>query len=291
MKQWLLGLALAVISVAAAIPEAEAAKRVGGGKNTGVQRNVTSAPPASAPAKPGQTSQMNQSTPAQQPASGFARWAPMLGGLALGGLIASMFGGSAALGMLVNALLIGALVFGVILLFRALSQRRQGGQASGLRYQGASLGNETVAAPPPSQLSGFDLGAAAPARAPQVPAGFDAAAFARGAKMNFLKLQMANDTGNVEEVREFTTPEMFAELSADVAARKGERQHTEVVALEAEVLEVVTEGDMHWASVRFSGAVRESAGQLPEGFAEVWNLAKPVDGSSGWVLAGIQQMH
>ena len=33
------------------------------------------------------------------------------------------------------------------------------------------------------------------------------------------------------------------------------------------------------------------AGAAPAGFEEIWNLVKPVDGSSGWQLAGIQQMH
>ena len=43
--------------------------------------------------------------------------------------------------------------------------------------------------------------------------------------------------------------------------------------------------------MRFSGTVTEAPGAAPEAFAEVWNLVKPADGSSGWLLAGIQQMH
>jgi predicted lipid-binding transport protein (Tim44 family) len=43
--------------------------------------------------------------------------------------------------------------------------------------------------------------------------------------------------------------------------------------------------------VRFSGLVRETPGAAPASFEEVWNLMKPADGSSGWLLAGIQQMH
>ena len=35
---------------------------------------------------------------------------------------------------------------------------------------------------------------------------------------------------------------------------------TEVVDLAAEVLEVTTEGDRHWASVRFTGTLREGGG-------------------------------
>jgi predicted lipid-binding transport protein (Tim44 family) len=81
---------------------------------------------------------------------------------------------------------------------------------------------------------------------------------------------------------------MFAELARE-RAQAG--QQTDVLSLDAQLLEVATEGDKHWASVRFSGQVRETAGSEPAAFSEVWHLAKPVDGSSGWLLAGIQQMH
>ena len=307
MKQWLVGVAIAALGVAIAIPEAEA-KRVGGARSSGAQRSITSTPPSSVPAKPGQTSQMNQAAPSQQPAapagatapvgaaqpaSGLGRWLPMLGGLAAGGLLASMLGGSGALGGIVMAvLMIGLLAVGGMFLMRMLAQRNAPAPAPAtgpMQYSG--LGSETVAAPPPSQAAGFDRGSVAPAPAPRVPAGFDAAGFARGAKMNYLKLQMANDSGNLDEIREFTTPEMYEELARDVAARGGAKQHTEILSLEADVLEVVTEGATHWASVRFTGAERSGTGQPSEAFEEVWNLSKPVDGSGGWVLAGIQQMH
>ena len=120
-----------------------------------------------------------------------------------------------------------------------------------------------------------------------VPAGFDANGFLRAAKLNFLKLQAANDAGRLEEIREFATEELYEALKSDLA----ERGQTEVTGLDADLLEIATEGDQHWASVRFSGTVRESPGAVPEAFAEVWNLVKPADGSSGWLLAGIQQMH
>jgi predicted lipid-binding transport protein (Tim44 family) len=127
--------------------------------------------------------------------------------------------------------------------------------------------------------------------ASNLPAGFDAAGFLRGAKVNFVKLQLANDRGRLEEIREFTTDEMFAELERDVAERRGQSQQTDIEGLEADLVDLATEGDRHWASVRFSGRARESRGVDAVDFAEVWNLVKPADGSSGWLLAGIQQMH
>jgi predicted lipid-binding transport protein (Tim44 family) len=108
--------------------------------------------------------------------------------------------------------------------------------------------------------------------------------------MNFIKLQLANDARELEAIREFTSEEFFAEIEKEVLARAG-KQETEITALEAELLELAEEKGRFWASVRFSGMEREAPGGAPAAFEEVWHLAKPADGSSGWLLAGIQQMH
>ncbi len=258
----------------------------------GAQRNVTSAPPAAAPAKPAQQQAAPAAAPQQRrcrrnPQAGSRRWAPMLGGLALGGALAWLMGANGMGGLMVGMLLVALLVFAGIFIVRMLAQKR--GETP-QRVQYAGMGSETVAAPPPSQTAGFDA-QPAPAAASGIPAGFDVAGFLRGAKLNYMKLQIANDQGNLDELREFTTDELFEELKKDVAARGGAKQQTDVMALNADLLEVVTEADRHWASVRFSGTLRESPGDAPQGFEEVWNLAKPVSGAGGWQLAGIQQMH
>jgi predicted lipid-binding transport protein (Tim44 family) len=260
--KWLFGLSLLALGVVLALPEAEA-RRFGGGRSIGIQRNVQKAPPAATPAKPAQ----QQAAPASN-----SKWGPILGGLALGGMLAYLFSGNGLGGLLLIALL----AFAAVMAFRLLAQRRA---PAPQRMQYAGFGSETVVAPPPSQPMGGRL---------QAPAGFDAEAFVRGAKTNFIKLQLANDAGAMEEIREFTTDQMFAELRST----RGERgQQTDVVSLEARLLEVATEGEKYWASVAFSGLVRETPGSEPAAFSEVWHLAKPVDGSSGWLLAGIQQMH
>jgi predicted lipid-binding transport protein (Tim44 family) len=210
---------------------------------------------------------------------------PILGGLALGGLLGAMFADSPILSTILSAMLIGLLVFAALALIRMLRAPRA--EARPLQYAG--LGSETVAAPPPSQATGFDVRAAAGVPRAGIPAGFDVTGFLRAAKSNFIKLQIANDTGKLDELREVTTPEMYAVLSEDLRSRGA--QQTDVVTLNADLLEVATEGERHWASVRFSGLVSEAPGAAPASFEEVWNLSKPVDGSSGWQLAGIQQMH
>jgi predicted lipid-binding transport protein (Tim44 family) len=289
MNRLVLGFAAALLCVAFAATEADAA-RLGGARSVGTQRNITSAPPASVPAKPAQAQQAAAPATAAQPAaaSGMSRWMPLLGGLALGGALGWLMGANGMGGMMVGLLLVGLLAFAAMFVIRMLMQKRE--EASPQRLQYASMGSETVAAPPPSQAAGFEAPAARPVAA-NIPAGFDVAGFLRGAKLNYMKLQIANDQGNLEELREFTSDDLFEELKKDVQARGAAKQQTDVLALNADLLEVVTEGDKHWASVRFSGTVRESPGEAPTGFEEVWNLAKPVSGTQGWQLAGIQQMH
>jgi predicted lipid-binding transport protein (Tim44 family) len=287
MKSTFVAVLAAVMCAVLVVPEAEA-KRLGGARSSGAQRSVASTPPAAAPAKPAQQAAAPASSPAAaqpQPATGFAKWAPLLGGLALGGALGWLMGANGMGGLMVGLMLVALLVFAGIFVVRMLTQKRGEGPQ---RIQYAGMGTETVAAPPPSQSAGFEAQPVPPAR---VPAGFDVAGFLRGAKLNYMKLQIANDQGNLDELREFTTDELFEELKKDVLARGGAKQQTDVMALNADLLEVVTEGDRHWASVRFSGSLRESPGEAPQGFEEVWNLAKPVSGQGGWQLAGIQQMH
>jgi predicted lipid-binding transport protein (Tim44 family) len=125
---------------------------------------------------------------------------------------------------------------------------------------------------------------------PSVPAGFDSEAFLRNAKVYFVRLQAAWDVGNVEDIREFTTPEMFAEVRVDLASRGTQPNQTDVVQLNAELLGVEERANEYFASVRFSGLIREEPGAAAEPFVEVWNLSKANRAGEGWLLAGIQQV-
>jgi predicted lipid-binding transport protein (Tim44 family) len=281
MRKIVIALAALLIGGAIVIGDAEAA-RLGGGRSLGAQRSIARTPPASAPAKPAQqAAPQQQPAPAQaapqpQPQGGFlSRWGPLLGGLALGGLLGSLFGGSGLGGVLL--LVLGALA--VLMVVAAL--RRRGSQSQPVQFAGF---NERAAVPAEQPA------ATGTAAAPRVPDGFDTATFLRGAKINFVKLQLANDSGDLEQIREFTTTEMFDALAGEIRGRAGAQQ-TDIASLDAELLDVASERDRHWASVRFSGVSREAPGAPAENFEEVWNLVKPADGSSGWLLAGIQQVH
>lgn len=123
-----------------------------------------------------------------------------------------------------------------------------------------------------------------------VPADFDTPAFLRYSKTYFIRLQAAWDKADIDDIREFTTPEMFAELRMQIQERGASANHTDVLTLDAQLLGIENSGADYLASVRFSGMIRESENASAEPFAEVWNLTKPVSGQGGWTLAGIQQV-
>ena len=258
------------------------AKRVGGGASIGTQRTIT--PPAAAkPPAQQQAPAATPATPAPQP-SGMSRWLGPLAGLAIGAGLASMFMGNGmggAFGSILLFLAIGAAVF---LAFRMLRSKPQGAP---LQYAGAgapaSLGMR------PDISTGFGGGAATAPAARQFPPDFDAAQFEHHAKLNFTRLQAANDKGDLTTMRDFMAPELYAQVEADSKARGDAPQQTDVVTLNAEVLEVVTEGNVYVATVRFSDMIREESNAGAQPFSELWHLEKPVNGSSGWLISGIQQ--
>ena len=271
---------LAVLAVAAlAMTDEALAARLGGGRGLGAQRQL------SAPQRQATPPSQQQPAGAAQPGN---RWLGPLAGLAAGlglGWLFAQGGFASFFGVLLMALLAGAVV---MVLMRALGRSPSPG--SHLQYSG--MGDETVPAPPPSQRLG-DAGVRPDFRSQfvsNIPPNFDVDAFTREAKRNFLRLQEANDRGDLVRLRQVTTQEMFDALK-DEAGAHARGQQTDVVRLDASLLEVVTESELHWASVRFSGSIREDAKAPAEPFEEIWNLCKPVSGSSGWLLAGIQQTH
>ncbi len=292
MKRLWTVLLAAFLATGLVLTDAEA-KRLGGGKSLGMQRDQVikrDAAPSQAPAAPSQNAAApaRPGTAAPAPASGMSRWLGPIAGLAAGLGLAALFshlGLGEGFGTFVMLLL---LIAGAVFLFRMLRRRMQA-PSSPLQYAGVGREPTTAPAYAPSAAMPGSAGAAPSQPAASIPAGFDAEGFLRHAKLNFLRLQAAHDAGNLDDIREFTTPEMFAEIRLDLQDRGASNQQTDVVTLNAELLDVSEEGQRYLASVRFHGAIREDKDAVPAPFNEVWHLAKPKEGG-GWVIAGIQQV-
>jgi len=291
---------LAVGLSVAVVDTAEAAKRLGGGKSVGMQRDMNTPKPANT----------NNATPAQTPgapnaaaapataatgaaAAGSRSWLGPVAGIAAGlGLaaLASHLGFGEELASFLLIALVVMVALGVLGFFmRKRAQQAMGGNRMAYAPAGAGLGQQ------PAVNRGYDVqmpaggaSVAAPTAARAWPAGFDAEGFARNAKVQFIRLQAAHDAGDLDDIRQFTTPEMFAEIRMDLAESK-ERGRNDVEQLDAEVLDV-EEGLMTYTvSVRFEGRIRDLDTQAVDTFREIWHLSKPRNGEGGWVIAGIQQ--
>ncbi len=293
MKRLMIAAFAAVVGLGMMLPDAEA-KRLGGGGSIGMKRQATPAPTAPATAgKPAAAPAAAAAPGAAAKPAGMSRFLGPLAGLAAGLGIAALlshFGlGEGMADMLLILALVGVAFFAVRWLMRKRTPE------AGMQYAGAGATNAPGNVAPtnftPAQFESSGVGAgataaAAPAR--NIPADFDVEGFLRQAKLNFVRLQAANDRGDMDDIREFTAPELFAEIKMQYQERGNKHQETDVIQLNAELLEVVTEDNRHIASVHFSGQLRED-NAAPEAFAENWHLVKPVDGSRGWNVAGIQQ--
>ncbi len=311
MKNWLVGV-MVVALVGATLPSISEAKRLGGGKSSGMQRDMPArtapdAPPAK-PAAPAQGAQ--QATPAQAGAAPAAAaqkrsWMGPIAGLAAGLGIAALMShlgmGEAFGNFLMLALLGVAAVFLVMFLLRRFGPKAQTPAMAGA---GAGAGGAQVAWPKAAESSAQPMQRTAePAFSPTpvttpaaasrafVPAAFDSDSFARIAKEIFIRLQAANDAADLDDLRRFTTPELFASLRLDIQERGPSAQHTDVTRIDTEVLDVVSEDDRQVVSVRFSGELVEEKGATPAPFNEVWHLVKPHDDSRSWAIAGIEQLN
>ena len=262
-------------------------------------------------------------TPARRP------WGGILGGLAAGlGLawLANSLGLGAGFANILVMILIGVLVLGAIAMFRARRQQPAAAGAYGgyggfpgstadapatpRQYNPMKVGNDASARPwedetIPAQgtAGGIRIGSGldAPRGALEgsqnwgVPPGFDTAGFLQAAKRNFVTLQDAWDRSDFSTLRSMMTDEMLTEIRSQISSRDQQgasdpSQRTEVEMLEAQLLGIEELQTEYMASVEFSGMIREepSAGASP--FREVWNMVKPKDGGSGWLVAGVQAL-
>lgn len=298
------GLAALVLALGTTMAFDVEAKRLGGAKSSGMQRQQTTQPatPANTPGSPAQAAPAaGAAAAAAAPAAAAAKrsWMGPIAGLAAGiGLmaLASHFGFGEAMANFMMMMLLGLVVLAVIgFVMRNRMARNATPAAAGVGAAGrtgGSFGGGFGSQPAGGTRIGSALGgvSAAAAQPSAIPADFDAAGFARNATQQFLALQSANDARDLQRLRDYLTPEMFEQVREDLEARGDAPQQTQVFGLNAQVLEVVEEGDRYIVSVRFTGGIRDQAHADTEDLDEVWHLTKPRTGFGGWVVAGIQQV-
>lgn len=285
------------------------AARFGGGSfgrqslNVGRMRSPAAAP-AQRQAAPARQAPQQQGANAARPGS---RFGGMLGGallgLGLGALLSHMGIGGDMAGMISTILMITLIYFAAKMVFRMFSRKQQQPAYQPPVYPGygqtpQDLGNTPQIGEALANPAAFDAQQPVSSAMPDagqpltwdIPADFDVASFIRSAKAYYIRMQAAWDKANIDEIHALTTPEMFAEMKLQLQERGASPNVTDVVSIEAELLGIETIGDEYFASVKFSGTVRENSQADLTAFSEVWNLTRPLSGKEGWVLAGVQQL-
>jgi predicted lipid-binding transport protein (Tim44 family) len=322
MKKFLASMLIAVTALSA-VTEAFA-RPVGGGRSFGRQsqsvRQMRAPAPAPAPAPYNQPSYQRPApapmAPQQIPQRRPSMWKGILGGALLGlglGALFSHFGiGGAMASALSSILMILLLVFAVMFIVRMFRRKNDAATpansafsgfnqepmpasatpeiGSGLNQSGSSWQPNAYQGGYSQPGAGVSLNKGSGHQQWGVPEGFDTEAFLRHAKASFIRMQAAWDRGDIADLREFTAPEVLAELQLQIQERGGNQDYTEVVSIDSQLLGIETTERDYLASVQFNGMIRNAPGAPAEPYVEVWNLSKPLVGNGGWVLAGIQQI-
>jgi predicted lipid-binding transport protein (Tim44 family) len=303
-KKTIAALVVSLTTLTLIAPLADA-RSLSGGKSSGRQSTNYSqrqTPPAQTAPQPQRAAPVPTQSP--QPAAAAQpqrnRWLGPLAGIAAGLGIASLlshFGMGAALAESVGSMLLIA----VVVMAGLFLWRRMRGNESPLRAAGVNQRQpnfdphawQSTAQPQATDATFAEQLAASKNATPtwSIPADFDVDNFLRGAKVFFIRLQAAWDKVDLEDIREFTTAEMFAEIKLQLNERGAEVNVTDVMSVNAELLGIEDTARDQLASVRFTGTLRPAPDAPVEAFDEVWNLTKSSNKTTSWMLAGIQQAH
>jgi predicted lipid-binding transport protein (Tim44 family) len=271
---------------------AEAA-RLGGGKSFGSSPSYQRSAPAPTPSPT--SPQVSPSQPAQQrPVAGPApspmgRWGGMLGGLLMGGLIGSLlFGGAHAYGGpgLMDLVILGG---GLFLLYRFIRARRMATEspsaAAPMSFdRGPAQGWGSSGYAPSSEP------ATTVADQPALPPGFDADEFLKGAKVIYARLQASWDKRDLDDIRQFTSPEVCTEIEHQ-AQKDPTPGQTELLLINPRILEVREVDNQTVVSVFYDVMMRENGAEMAKQVREVWHFNRDArKPETFWVLEGIQQV-
>lgn len=117
---------------------------------------------------------------------------------------------------------------------------------------------------------------------------FDHAAFVNGSREHYRKLQGAWNHNELETIREYVSPGLFDDLSAERAKLEGE-QHTDVMYVDAEIVRADHNATSAQLSLQFSGRYRDAAEGVEEDITDVWHLERDLtQPNAPWLIVGIQ---
>lgn len=219
--------------------------------------------------------------PPPAPVTGVRPFGGMFAGLALGALLPAA--GARWWAVVLAAVLFAAALALVVGLTRARSRVARRRFEPPRAYDTTLLGQEAYH--PVHRAEGLK-----PAAAVTGPPDVDARAWLAAARALYERLQQAWDGADLEQLRASTTPELFEQLRTEIEARAEQPRRTEVVTLNAVLLDLRPDGDGLLASVEFAAMEREQAWAGARPSREIWNFIGRRDAPEQLRLAGIQEL-
>ena len=274
----------------AVVSEADA-KRFGGG---GFGKSFKTSPFASKKAAPAKKDQQQQQ--AGQKKSGMM--GGLMGGLLAGGLFAALLGSGAFEDLQVMDMIIMALLaFVAFKLFKGFMSSRQQAQPR-MAADGNSPQRHNFEMPrdvtsdqsrssqeiPTAEETGFNQD-----EIPfNLPEGFDQQGFIEGSLNHYRTVQESWNKGELETIKEYVSPELFAALSQQRSKLMVPPQ-TEIVDLNAEIVRADQAGDSAEISILFRGVCKDELEKSQDGIFDIWHLQRDLSTENAdWVIVGIE---
>ena len=274
----------------AVVSEADA-KRFGGG---GFGKSFKTSPFASKKAAPAKKDQQQQQ--AGQKKSGMM--GGLMGGLLAGGLFAALLGSGAFEDLQVMDMIIMALLaFVAFKLFKGFMSSRQQAQPR-MAADGNSPQRHNFEMPrdvtsdqsrssqeiPTAEETGFNQD-----EIPfNLPEGFDQQGFIEGSLNHYRTVQESWNKGELETIKEYVSPELFAALSQQRSKLMMPPQ-TEIVDLNAEIVRADQAGDSAEISILFRGVCKDELEKSQDGIFDIWHLQRDLSTENAdWVIVGIE---
>ena len=274
MKKLIVLSIMAIFTLSIVGAEDADARRFGGGSSFGKSRMFK---------QPTQSRTTQKVTPANtQKGAARTGMMGMIGGLALGGLLGAMFFGGAFEGLnFFDILIFGVLLF---ILFKFLGRKAKNSMA----YAGVQPGRE-------QQSSGLfgGGGEAEPVQGHAVTPNIDQEFFIKAAKDIFMRMQVAWDAKDMEEIRGFCLSEVANRIELEMGNLGEKTTETEVATLNAEITDAWVESNFEWVAVHFTAMIQEKESGIDATSNEIqehWIFQHdPSSEDPTWYLAGIQQ--
>lgn len=300
-------LALSVFSTFA-MPDDADARRFGGGRSIGRTTTIRPSAPAGVTSQQHfgqqqQRSQLNNTAGAAAGAAAMNRsgmFGGLFGGLLAGTLLGSLLSGhgfAGGGGGLLDLILIGLIIYFGLKFFRNRQRNNNGNSNQYYSGQSPYENNDFNQNTSGQSRTGNNAGTAwdnlRSDRSEQTGQAnihtetFNTEEFLAGAKQLYVRMQESWDLRDIDDIKQFTSPIMHKDIEEQFKEDPNPSK-TQIILINASVLEVKQEGSYEQAAVLFDVLLKEAENANNEQVKEIWNFSRNKAKNGNWILDGIQ---